>query len=208
MEGKRFGRLTVIKFEESNKKGRIWLCKCDCGNEVMVSTGVLNSGRKKSCGCLQKEVGERNMEISTKHGMKGTRIYRIWQNMKRRCSNRNCREYLHYGGRGISVCEDWANDFLSFYKWSIENGYTDELTIDRIDVNGNYEPSNCRWSTVKEQATNRRSNLSIEINGETKTVKEWCNISGITESTFYDRIHRGWQGEMLLSKPRRKSDAQ
>ena len=166
--GKKFGRLTAIKRVGTQNGHVTWLCKCDCGNETVVSASTLKSGYTKSCGCLWKDSiyefnhSERRKETTrkakTKHGMKGTRIYRILQAMRQRCRNSNVPCFKYYGGRGIAVCDEWEKSFQSFYDWSIANGYSDELTIDRIDVNGNYEPSNCRWVSMAEQNKNKRRN--------------------------------------------------
>ena len=155
IEGKRFGRLAVIENKIINHRGYS-ICKCDCGKIATIRNDALKSGVTKSCGCITKEIAKSGKN-RRKHGLHNTRLHRIWGAMKTRCCNENFKRFSDYGGRGITVCDEWKNDFMSFYKWSIENGYSDKLTIDRINVNGNYEPSNCRWATVAEQNKNKRN---------------------------------------------------
>lgn len=139
-----------------------------------------------------------------KHGLNETRIYKTWVRMKVRCYNQNHDRYKNYGGRGITVCDEWKNDFKKFYEWAMKNGYSDDLTIDRIDVNGNYEPSNCRWITNKEQCNNRRNNHFITYNGKTQTVSEWAEEIGLDYNTLLVRINRlHWDIEKALTTPLR-----
>jgi hypothetical protein len=132
------------------------------------------------------------------HGMTNTSIYKAWVAMRNRCSNKRNRFYSGYGGRGISVCEEWNNSFQSFYNWSMSNGYKEELTIDRIENNGNYEPNNCRWVTMEVQSKNKRNNIYVEIDGVSKTLTEWAKESGLKKVTVFRRYHAGWKIEDLL----------
>ena len=137
--------------------------------------------------------------MNYRHGMRHTRLYNIWRSMNQRCYNPNCRNYNRYGGRGIRVCDEWKNDFSVFAEWAFANGYADNLSIDRKEVNGNYEPSNCRWATAKKQANNRRSNRFVECNGVSHTLGDWSEITGIKIATIWARLESGWTPEKALS---------
>lgn len=126
------------------------------------------------------------------HGLSKTRLHVIWHSMYCRCYYPSTNQYKNYGGRGITICEEWKKNFVSFYNWAMNNGYKESLTIDRIDVNGNYEPNNCRWITRKEQSSNTTQNIFYTIDGETKTSKQWCETYNINQTTFKDRLKRGW----------------
>ena len=197
--GTRFGRWTVIKENGRNKKHeKMYDCICDCGVARAVSSSNLRYGTSRSCGCLANEL----VSLRSKtHGMSNTRLFSIWNGMKTRCYTKSDYHYRWYGARGISVCDDWRNDFQAFYDWSIQNGYEEGLSIDRIDNNGNYCPENCRWITQHEQTYNTRKNVYLTYNGETKCVSEWSDIVGISRETLYRRIKCGWSDEKVLTTP-------
>lgn len=180
MVGQRIGRLTVISRAENTRQNKAqWLCKCDCGNRIVVSRRHLKDSSTNSCGCLQREVAK---TTRTLHGQKNTRLYRIWVGIKDRCLNPNSKYWDRYGGRGISVCEEWKV-FSKFYDWAISNGYQEHLTIDRINNDGWYSPQNCRWATYSEQENNRSNNVHVTIDGATHTVAEWSRL--IKKSRYF-----------------------
>lgn len=189
LTGQKFGRLTVIKFDHI-KKQAVWECQCLCGKKTLVPGYDLISGNTKSCGCAR-----------IKHKMKGTRLYRIWRSMINRCNNPEYHGYRNYGGRGIGICEEWHN-FVAFRDWAITSGYNDKLSIDRINQNGNYEPLNCKWSTMKEQENNRRNNHLLTFNGKTQSVSLWSEELGINKNTLFSRVcNMGWSAERALTEP-------
>lgn len=205
--GKKFHNLTVIDFAYKKNNAKYWLCKCDCGNEKIIQQCHLTSGATHSCGCKKKKQIESMNKERTKHGKRYTRLYKIWCNMKGRCENPKADNYKYYGARGIKVCDIWEKNFENFYNWSIKNGYEENLTIDRIDVNGNYCPENCAWKTIKEQENNRRNNRVLMFNGIEKNVTEWSEELGINRETIYKRLRSGWSIEKTLTTPVNKSKA-
>lgn len=193
LAGKIFGHWTVIKRAENNKHGSAqWLCRCECGKERVVRAQGLKNGSSKSCGCHKND-------YNRTHGGKGTRLYECWRHMRYRCENPKNQAYGDYGGRGISVCKDW-HDFEKFKQWALANGYEDSLTIDRIDVDGDYEPNNCRWVGSKVQMNNRRNTRHYEIDGENLTLSEWSERTGIPRSTIYNRMKNGDSFEEAIRK--------
>lgn len=202
MVGKTFGRLTVLK-QSPRKSGKIyWSCLCSCGKVVDVEGYHLRSGRTKSCGCYK---ADRTRERSKTHGLYNTRLHVIWSSMKIRCYNRNHQAYKNYGGRGISVCAQWKSNFKCFYDWAMDNGYNDSLTIDRIDTNGNYSPENCRWIDMKSQAQNRRNNVYLTDNGQTKTVSDWAAETGQHPWTLFYRIRLKWNDHEVIYGKKKSS---
>ena len=186
--GMKYGKLTAIRpTDKRTKAGTIcWLFKCDCGNTKIISMNAVRSGGVKGCGCMNRT-----------HGETKTRLHTIWVNMRMRCKH----NYPNYGAKGISVCKEWEN-YKDFREWALSHGYSDELTIDRIDSNGNYEPSNCRWATYKEQANNISRNRKITINGECHNLREWCRIlNNVSVATVYRRVRNGWSYEDALTNP-------
>jgi hypothetical protein len=200
--GMKFGRLTVIAEAEKHDKHLRWMCECDCGNRAIVLGDNLKKGASKSCGCLQRELSKETAKSRfTTHGKSHDRIYNTYQNIKKRCYSMKSKDYESYGGRGITVCDEWLGEkgFENFYNWAISNGYSDKLSIDRINVDGRYEPENCRWITNEEQQCNKRNSNYLHYNGETKTISEWAKIKGISDSTLRSRIGQwGWSVERAL----------
>lgn len=199
--GQKYGKLLVIERVNRPKhiktNGAWWLCKCDCGNETTVLTSRLNIGKTKSCGCW-------HTERIKKHGKSYTRIYKVWTGIKDRTNPNNIGCRNNYRKLGVDMCEEWRNSFETFYEWSMANGYKDNLTIDRINNDGNYEPSNCRWATATQQAKNRSTNVLLTYNGETYTMSEWADQQKIPRDTLRKRITCGWSIEKALTTPVKK----
>lgn len=194
--GMKIGVFSILDFKSEKKKGYFYI-ECICTNKKwMRSESILNE-RFVSCGC--------GIVGGTKiHGMTNTRLFRIWSGMKNRCNDKNDPDY---GGRGINICKEWKNDFLEFYNWSMKNGYSDDLSIDRIDVNGNYEPDNCKWATSLEQSNNTRINHKLKINNEVRTLSEWSRMSGVSRKQIQRRAEKGMSDEEIL-KPAKKAEYQ
>ena len=189
LTGQRFGRLVVVEEVPNYKSGRVtWKCKCDCGNITYCNTSNLRSGTSTSCGCLRHE---KSISANTTHGYSKEHLYYKWCDLKSRCYNHHVKSYKNYGGRGIKMCDEWKNDYLFFRDWAFNNGYKEGLTIDRIDVNGNYEPSNCRWITMEEQAKNKRNTVYVEWNGQKYRLKELAKELGETYGNIKTRYYRG-----------------
>ena len=202
LTGKQFGRWTVIcRDGKEYKNGSKWICRCSCGTVKSVFSQHLTRGVSQSCGCL---AAEKNSETLKTHGMTNTRLFHIWQLMRERCYNSSHPAYNRYGGRGICVCKEWEN-FQPFYNWAMINGYAEDLTIDRIDNNGNYEPDNCRWVNLFVQANNKCNNRYFPYNGELHTLPEWSRLYGISFPALRSRvIYHGWTMERALTEPIRR----
>lgn len=195
--GMRYGRLTVISQAERTNDGFTqWLCKCDCGKTKIIPTHNLT--RIQSCGCYKQEVFKRD---HIKHGNSKTKLYHVWSSMKARCKNQNNKEWHRYGGRGISVCEEWRNGYEPFQNWALSHGYKEGLTLDRIDNDKGYSPDNCRWITLSEQQNNTSRNRFIEYNGEVKTASQIAKENNVNAKMFCQRIASGWDIERALNEP-------
>lgn len=205
--GEKHGRLAVIKRAEdfvcsSGRKVVMWECKCECGNICNVAATSLQRGATKSCGCLNLEkIKDCNIKYR-KYKYKDIDLYERWHNIKKRCYGKNEPAYKNYGARGIKMCDEWLHNFEFFQNWALQNGYKKELTIDRIDNDGNYEPNNCRWATNEIQQNNKRDNTLITFDNETHTLSQWSEITHLNRSTISSRIDKlGWSIEDALTLP-------
>ena len=191
-EKEKYGMLTLVERAGTSKSGSVlWKCVCDCGKETIANAHNLKTGHTRSCGCLNHK----------KKNIDNKRLYSIWKNMRCRCYRTNNIGYRNYGAKGVGICEDWLHDFNSFAKWALENGYEENLTIDRIDVNGNYEPSNCRWSNNEVQQNNKRNCVYIFHDGKTQTIAQWAREKKIPYSTLSYRLTiANWDIESALEK--------
>lgn len=196
--GQQFGRLTVIRLDGKTSNGNAkWLCRCDCGNLKSVGSYALRSGNTQSCGCIQQE--QRTLGPKT-HGESKASLYKLWGGMRVRCNERFAEKYPIYSGRGIKVCDEWSK-YEAFRDWALSHGYHEGLTIDRIDVNGDYEPTNCRFITLKEQQNNRRNNHLLTFRGKTQTMSQWADEVGLKYKCLEHRINRGWSVDDALTVP-------
>ena len=195
LTGQVFGQLIVLGRAGNTTNGAaLWLCQCSCGNTTIQRTADLRNGSTKSCGCHQRLT-------AFKHGQNNTKLYQSWECMKGRCNNPHNIGYSNYGGRGIQVCDEW-DDFVQFMEWANANGYEEGLTLDRIDVNGNYCPENCRFATRKEQANNRRTCIMITYLDETHSLKDWCRILNLPYSVIQTRMYKlKWDFQTAISTP-------
>ena len=204
LTGMVFGRLTVLREAEKKKPGvYLWECECSCENHthVIVEGSNLKNGNTKSCGCLHREAVVARNKAGRNHEEKYDRLYRIWKAMQHRCYSENDEHYHHYGGKGIVICDEWLSDFDNFVNWSINNGYNDTLTIDRVDSNKNYCPENCRWITQKEQTNNTSRNKYLEYKGRKQTLAQWCEELGLNYSRTKARINAcGWTIEEAFER--------
>ena len=196
LTGQKFHKLYVIGLDHKDGHGiAYWKCQCDCGNIISVRGGNLRSGVVKSCGCLKHE------SHNAVHHMSNTKLFGVWWSMKNRCNNPKNPAYKNYGERGITVCEDWNNSSSNFFDWAKVNGYEEGLSIERIDVNGNYCPENCKWIPLVDQAKNRRFNYQITYNGKTQDLQDWCNELHLPYKLIHNRIFKlHWDFERAITE--------
>ena len=199
ISSRRFGKLLALKRSGVGSQGNVtWICKCDCGNTITKESKTLRAGDTISCGCYFLEIAAKKGRLRKTHGKTNTRTYQVWSNMKGRCFNKDNEKFFYYGGRGITVCKRW----MKFSNFLADMGEApDHMTLDRKDVNGNYELSNCHWATQKYQQNNRRNNKRITFNGKTLTLSQWEESIGISQDKLQCRLRRGWSADRALSTP-------
>ena len=193
LTGQRFGKLVAKKYMFSDRHGRYWLCECDCGKEKIANTCELRRGDVVSCGCKRHESIKKAQAACVSHGLSGTRLYGCYHAMLKRCKYEP-----NWVNKGITVCKEWEDSPQAFFDWALSNGYRDDLTLDRINVYGNYEPSNCRWLSKKDQQCNKTTNHFVTINGVTKTISQWSELSGVSSPTILKRIEHGFSDADLI----------
>ena len=202
--GGRYGKLTVIDLvAQGNANQRKYLCICDCGNKKVTSEDNLRRGHTRSCGCLRCGHGgskKKNIPFDS-----SSKLYQVWLGIRMRCFNPKNHNYKNYGARGIGMCDEWKDSYDAFRKWALANGYTNmparSISIERLDVNGDYCPENCKWATPKEQMNNTRRNTTLEYNGSIKTLMQWAETFGMNYSTFMSRYSRGWSIDKIANTP-------
>ncbi len=203
LTGQKFGTLTVVKFSHRKNNRTYWICKCDCGTIKTYRADFLKRKQPPSCGCIGKKKRIEHCRIlglnRRTHGKIKTRLYKIYHNMKDRCYRKSCKAYKYYGQRGITIYQGWLDNFENFYNWATTHGYADNLTIDRINNDGNYSPENCRWVDMKTQANNTRKNIKIAYNNKTQTLKEWADELGMTYTQLHHRYERGWELNRMMA---------
>jgi len=214
LTGVKFGRLTAIERSDNRvlpcgQQVTMWKCICDCGKEIITSAHNLRTGHTQSCGCYNID---KIIDRNTKHNHSSERLYKIWNRIIGCCYNKNRDSYQYYGGIGIQVCDEWKNDYMAFREWAYSNGYDEnalfhECTIDRIDVNGNYCPENCRWVDFRTQSNNKSTTFYVEYKGQKKSIAEWSQIVGIDRKVLYSRIHySNWPVERAMETPVKKKE--
>lgn len=208
--GTKYGRLTIIGFEHA-KRHWMWRMRCDCGNEKTLNPSDVKTGKTRSCGCLHNEAARERASKFTNHVKDNKRLYGIYNGMKKRCYSPKEPRYADYGGRGIVICDEWMDEehgFDNFVAWANKNGYKDNLTIDRIDVDGDYRPENCQWKTLKEQNNNKRQTLWVEYKGERIQLHKLCEREGVSYDTVHNRIYAlGWDVEKAIETPSQQEDS-
>ena len=207
LTGRRFGRLTVSGVA-GRSDGILWACECECGGKHQAKTGHLKAGAVQSCGCLVVDVAKENVKAANKknttHGMSHSRLDEIFKNMLARCYKPQNKRWDRYGGRGIKVCDQWRENRSAFFCWALANGYEASRSIDRIDVNGDYTPKNCRWATTRQQANNTSRSVHLTWHNETATVTEWAAKLGVRASALQHRVDRGWPEDRIFTQPFRE----
>lgn len=202
LTGQKFGRLTVISYQGNDKhRNALWLCECECGNKIIKTARYLYHGKTISCGCWQKEIAQNMGKNNLKYPNAIPRLLSIWNGINYRCSNERCWDYKNYGERGIKVCDEWITSFSKFQEWALSNGYADDLTIERKDVNGDYCPENCEWIKNEEQTWNKRNTIKILFQGKQVKLKDVCDKYNIPYNRAAQRLRLGWDTEIALFAP-------